>query len=211
MSIKRMIMAVILVGLVAGISLARGTWNGYPNGQYGPYDHMGYLGNSWGGNGTVESYTGKFALEDEQYAVLETSDGQRYYLLPGAPIVGNPPQDGDELAIEAFPSQRTPNTLVVISAMVNGLSITPENKDYGEYHFDDRNGPGGWGSPGRPGGPGGMGGYGGGTGGYGGPGGYGGRRGSRGGYHCRIDGYQRGYNYGYRGGYNNRRDGRYEQ
>ena len=178
MTIKRTIIAMIIISLAAGASFARGT------GDKARYGTRGLYGNPWTGDIAVESFTGKFILEDEQYAVLETTDSERYYLVPGAPIVGNFPEEGDELSIEAFRSSTAPNILKVVSAEVNGVSITPEGgSSYGyrrgyEYYDGDRENewerddfPGDWGRGSRRGRGGPGGGWGGSRGGRGGSGG----------------------------------------
>ena len=189
MTIKRTIIAMSLICLLAGATFARGTRDKARYGNRGLYDM------AWTEDVTVESFTGKFALED-QYAVLETSDSERYYLVPGVPIVGNLPEEGDELAIEAFRSPMAPNILEVVSAKVNGVAITPEDRssyDYireDEYYDDDQENyygrewndyPGDWGRSNRRGWGGPRGGWGGSRGGWGGS--RGGRGGSRGGYY----------------------------
>ena len=135
MTIRKAIIMMILIGLAAAMAPARGAEENY---RY-----------SNGRNDAAESFTGTFVLEDGQYAVLETTDGEHYYLVPDAPIVGDLPQDGDELAIEAFRSPATPNTLKVVSATVNGVSITPDRNDTlahgrntGHHYEDFRDGPG---------------------------------------------------------------------
>lgn len=140
---KKVIMSLILTGLLTGMGFARGTaddgayYGGY-GGASGPYEH-GY------GRTDAESFTGTFNLKDGQYPMLETTDGERYYLTIDFPIDSSIiPENGDELVLKAFRSSQTPNTLhVVPDAEVYGRSPFPEwegTRYYGGHHH--RYGPG---------------------------------------------------------------------
>ncbi len=126
----------MLLGLLTSMGFARGAadddddYGRYRHyGEFGPY-RQGY-GRSWQGvqefRTSTESFTGTFQMEDDQYLVLETDGGERYYLIVDFPILPDlVPEDGAELKVEAFRSDIAPNNLVVVSAEVNGTAIALE-------------------------------------------------------------------------------------
>ncbi len=147
MTIKRLIISMILIGLAAGFVSANGVEDNdlYDDGDDWISGHRYRMERNYRGDGKfsnleTETYSGIFDFEDETYPVLETEDGSRYYLAVEFPVdMDDMPANGDELEVEAFPSWESPVTLIVMDATVNGEPVRANWR--GSYErFGDRNG-----------------------------------------------------------------------
>lgn len=120
MLMKRLITGMIIIGLAAGMGFANGSADDDVYGKV-PRDGGGRYG--FYGRDT-ETFTGTYDMEDELYPVLETDDGERFYLTIRFPVdTDNLPAVGDDIEIEAFRSPDSPVSLVVLAAEVNGVSL----------------------------------------------------------------------------------------
>ncbi len=131
---KKTVLGLMLLVLLTSVGFARGVADDddddrYRDWDYGESEYYGQRnGRAWQNSPELrtntESFTGTFQMEDEQYFVLETDDGERYYLIVDVPIsLDLVPEDGAELKVEAFRSDIAPNNLVVVEAEVNGTAI----------------------------------------------------------------------------------------
>lgn len=81
----------------------------------------------------TDTYTGTFTMEDSLYPALITDAGDTWYLMiPFKMEENNIPEEGAEITVEAAESPRSPEHLMVVSAIVDGEELELEFPEEGE-------------------------------------------------------------------------------
>jgi len=109
----------------------------------GDFD-KGYPKGGWRFVEESQTLEGTFSMVDDEYPALLSADGVTYYLMFGFIAGGRDlPEEGAAMKVEALKTPVSPNTVMVISAEVDGEEWMMPHFEEGEewYHFC----PGGYG------------------------------------------------------------------